>query len=249
MSNNLRIKLLNIILNYINARDWTNYDNFAEDFVDRIIESFSRDNFDINGILSKSSSTFFSLNSIDKRSFLSPQLLQRIKESWKTLAVPTSLRLENIFPEIKKVPDNEVRSVAIKLDLPESKIQDTLREAFRSKGGSPIPRRGKDSPLEVADIEHFKMIVHGRPYTFAVVVKGYRSIRGSKLSWADVSHQVTRAYSATHPDYVMLFSAKESKDGLVTALAQFAQDVGNQHMIIFIPPMDLARLLRTFRVI
>lgn len=249
MPNNLKIKLLNIILNYINARDWKNYDNFAEDFVDRIIKSFSRGNFDIDGILAKSSSTFFSLNSIDKKSFLSPQLLQRIKESWETLALPPSFQLENIFPEIKAIPDNEVISVAIKLDLPESKIQDILREAFRSKGASPIPRRGKDSPLEVADIEHFKMTVYGRQSSFAIVVKGYRSIRGSKLSWADVSHQITKAYSATHPDYIMLFSAKEPKDGLITALAQFAQDVGNQHLIIFIPPMDLARLLRAFRVI
>jgi len=246
----LRIRLLNIILNYIYARDWTNYDNFAEGLVDRILADFSEGNFDLHDILAKSPQTFFRLNSIQRKSFLSRELILRIRKSWETtLEVSPALVFSELFPEIRSIQDREVASFAAKLDIPESKIQAALRESLRARDASPISRRGKDSALEIADVEHFKMKIGGRTFTFVAIVKGYRSVGSSKISWKEISHQVTKAYSSTHPDYILLLSAREPTDGLITSITQFAQDVGNPNLTIFVPPLDLAKLLRTQHVI
>jgi hypothetical protein len=124
-----------------------------------------------------------------------------------------------------------------------------LRRALRSKGASPIPKRGKDSPLEIADVEHFRMAIAGRTLTFVAVVKGFRSVRGARLSWENIAHQISRAYSATHPDYILLMTAKEPKDGLITLLAQYARDVENPNLMIFVTPTDVAKFLKAFDAI
>ncbi|MGA2934068.1 MAG: hypothetical protein ABSD81_02815 [Methanomicrobiales archaeon] len=244
----LRIKLLNLILNYIGSHHWTNYDSFTEDFVERIIASFQVGDFDLLKIISKAPSTFFRFNSITKESFLTDGLAKKIKEIWER-EIPTIVDFVSIFPEIKRISDEEANTLIAKIGIPEEDIQNALRAALRSKGASPIPRRGKDSPLEIADIEHLRLTIASKILTFVVIVKGYGSIRSARLSWEDIAHQVTRAYSETHPDYLLILTAKEPKDGVITHLTKFAQDVGNPNLVILVTPLDLAKFLRAFGTI
>lgn len=247
-NNSLRIQLLNAILNHIVTHNWTNYDNFAEKFVERIISSFQAGEHDLQKIILKTPFTFFRLNSISKDSFLTANIVQKIEEIYRRES-PVILDFGMIFPEIKKISDEEAKTLITKIDISEHKIQNTLREALRSKGASPIPRRGKDSPLEVADIEHFKIQIANKTLTFVVIVKGHESIKSSRLSWQDISHQVTRPYFATQPDHILILTAKEPKDGVITYLTQFGQSVGKPNLVIFVTPTDLAKFLRAFGII
>jgi hypothetical protein len=247
-TDSLRIKLLNVILNHIGSRGWKNYDNFAEKLVEKIISSFQTGDCDLSKIISKSPSPFFRLNSITKDSFLSSGLIEKIEEKWKS-EITQVLDFESLFPEMKSISEKEATALVKNIEIPEEDIQNTLRKALRLKSASPIPRRGKDSSLEIADIEHFRMTVGGRTLTFAAVVKGYKSVGSVRLSWKDIANQVTRAYSATRPDYILLLTALEPKDGLITALTKYAQDVGNPNLIIFVPPMDLVKFLKAFSAI
>jgi hypothetical protein len=248
-NNDVRIRLLNIILNYISARDWKNYDNFAENLVENILDNFSRGLFELDSVVAECPSTFFSLNSITGQCFLSAEVKRRIRDSWdRSTLVREPLSFDELFPATRGISDQEVKEHAERLDVPEDKIQDAFREYFRSRGASPIPRRGKDSVLEVADIEHFSMRVRNQTYTFVAVVKGFRSVSGARISLQDIMHQVTRAYFATHPDYVLLMIAKEPKDGVITALNQFAEEVGNPNLFIYVGPVDLAKVVKILRV-
>lgn len=247
-SNDARIRLLNLILNYIYARDWKNYDNFAENLVQKILDNFSKDNFEIDPLLAECPSTFFSMNSITRQSFLDSEMKNKIRDSWERSAVGEALTFSELFPEAAGIADQEVKERAERLDVLENKIQDALRGYFRSRGAAPIPRRSKDSVLEVADLEHFGLRVRNRTYTFVVVVKGFRSVSGARISLEDIMHQVTKAYFATQPDYLLLMIAKEPRDGVITALGQFAEGIGKPNLFIYVGPVDLAKILHVLRV-
>jgi len=92
------------------------------------------------------------------------------------------------------------------------------------------------------------MRVRNQTYTFVAVVKGFRSVSGVRISLQDIMHQVTRAYFATHPDYVLLMIAKEPKDGVITTLNQFAEGVGKPNLFVYVGPVDLAKVIRILRV-
>jgi len=238
-----KIKILNIVLNYIHSRDWTNYDNFADAFVDNILANFDAGIFDLRKCLVGCSRAFFRLNSITKDRFLSQGLTTRITGVWtKSVAerLPV-LTFTDIFPELLSIPDQAVRGAAANLDVSEDKIQQSLRDALREKGASPIPNRRKDTVLEVADLEHFYLELEGIKFSFSAVVKGFRSL--SKLNWESISHQITKGYE-TRPNYIFLLSAKEPVDGVITRLVNYGDSVGNRHLVIFVPPMDVAKLLR-----
>jgi hypothetical protein len=244
----LKIKLLNIVLNYIYNRNWVNYDNFADQFVNNILIEFNNRNFDLKRALKKSGNTFFRLNPIAKDKFLSDELSEKIVDAWRkgTPSLLSILTFTDIFPEIAFILDNDVKVEVKKLDVPEDKIQEALRDALREKGASPIPRRGKDTVLEVADLEHFYLEVKGRKFSFSAVVKGYKSL--SKLNWESISHQITKAYQ-TRPDYILLLSAREPVNGVITYMTDYGESVGNKNLLLFMPPMDLAKFLKWRRII
>ena len=98
----VRIKLLNIVLNYIFSHDWVNYDGFADTFVDRVIEKFNAGVLDVREALRPNGTTFFRLNSLSKDKFLSEELFTRIVDAW-TRSVGASLPaliFADVFPEI-----------------------------------------------------------------------------------------------------------------------------------------------------
>jgi len=239
----LKIKLLNIVLNHIYNRNWVNYDNFADNFVDNILEGFNNGNFDLKKALKKSGATFFRLNSITKEKFLSNELSGKLMDAWRkaTASLLPILTFTDIFPETFSVPDSDIKEKVERLNVSEDKIQEVLRDALREKGAFPIPRRRKDTVLEIADLEHFYLEVKGRRFSFSAVVKGYKSL--SKLNWESISHQITKAYQ-TRPDYILLLSAREPVDGVITRMIDYGESVGNKNLIVFVPPMDLAKFLR-----
>jgi len=161
-----QIKILNVVQNYIQNHNWINYDNFADDFTDEMIEKFEKGDFDLGKILDKVKGSFLQLNSIQKDQFLNTIFVNTLLKSWNKAikySVPV-LRITDIFPDISKITDKDVEQLQDKLSLEESIIQNTLRDAFREKNATPIAQRGKDSPLEVADLEHFEMKIGGRDF-------------------------------------------------------------------------------------
>lgn len=231
------------------------YDD-KDDFVSRLSSTYLtnlHESGNVESFLKKSSklhTNFFKYNKIKKSTYLETifnKLSKRKSEIVLCITKP-AISIYDLFPEIKKIKDREISDVDKKLDIKEEIIQNALREAFRKKNASPIARRSKDSSLEVADIEHFHAKIRGRSFSFAVVVKGYRSLKGSKSSsrkvnWEDISHQVTKAYSRTKPDCIIVVSAREPVDSLVSEMVSYGASVGNEHLIIFVPPMDLAKFL------
>jgi hypothetical protein len=244
-NNQAKIKILNVVLNHIFSNGWVNYDSFADNFADSIFRHFGSGSFDLGECLEGYSSAFLRLNSITRDRFLSQDFSARISEAWgKAVAEqPPIILVTDVFPELLGIPDKELKESAAKLDVPEDKIQQSLRDALREKGASPIPNRGKDSALEIADLEHFYMDVKGQRYSFSAVVKGFRSISASRLNWESISYQMTKAYE-TKPDYIFVLSAKEPVDGVITRMVEYGDSVGNKHLIIFAPPIDVAKLLR-----
>jgi hypothetical protein len=84
----------------------------------------------------------------------------------------------------------------------------------------------------------------------SVVVKGYKSIKGStKLNHEAISHQIERAFQRGKPDHIILASALEPVDGLISSLEEYADSVGRPNLITLIPPLDLTKILLAYGVI
>ena len=247
--NPIKIKVLNVVQNYVQNHDWTNYDNFSDDFADELIKQFERCNFDLDKILDKTKGSFLQINDIKKEQFLNETFVKTLLKTWNKIIqynVPVC-RLTDIFPELSNISDRNVNTLQDKLKIDESIIQTALRDAFRENGATPIAQRGKDSPLEVADLEHFDMKVKYVDFSFSAVVKGYNSLSG-KMSWQDIAHQITKAYR-THPDYIIVVSAREPKDDVVSEMKIYSKDVGNPNLVLFVPPLDLLKFLLWRKII
>lgn len=247
--NQIKIKILNVVQNYVQSHDWINYDNFADDFTDEIIEQFGIRNFDLVKILDKTKGSFLQLNEIKKEQFLNETFAKSLLKSWNKIIqydVPVC-RFTDIFSELSQISDKDVIPLQDKLKIAESIIQTALRDAFRENGATPIAQRGKDSPLEVADLEHFDVRVKNVDFSFSTVVKGYNSLPG-KMRWKDIAHQITKAYR-THPDYIVVVSAREPKDDVISEMKLYAKDVGNSNLILFVPPIDLLKFLLWRKII
>ena len=239
----MKIKVYNVVLNYIQNHNWVDYDNFADNFTDELLHQFQKGNFDLEKILDSTKGSFLKLNNLKKAQFINDTFRNSILKSWnKALKCYTPVfRFSDIFSEILLISDKKAEKLSSKIaDVPEQKIQTALREALREKNASPIARRGKDSALEVADLEHFEMKISGTDFSFSIVVKGYKSIR--KLNLESIMHQLHKAYR-THPDYIILISAKDPADSVVTEMNSYSRDVGNPNLIIFVPPLDLVKFL------
>lgn len=243
-------RLRSLVWSCLRRNRWRDDDDFSLRFADELFEVMAQSEPTAEAIRSRVAhlrTNFFTLNRVSRSDFLHaieeevlPHLQGMFASSSATAVLP-----RDIFPEIDTVPI-EVQPPGDKLDIPERQIQDFLRKILRAKGASPVPFRGRDSALEVADIEHFRFPLGGRRASFAIVVKGFRSIPAQKLRWEDVAHQITKAFR-TKPDYILLVSAKEPVDGLVTQFQEYAGSVGNPHLIVFFGPADLLRLLAAHR--
>ena len=261
---------MRIILDYVLSHDWKDHRRFCSKLTEKIIKAKPQNVKELENILFSTDHPFFAFNHVSKEKFVvnfpshdvvaalkkimlvqkEQVLIQVTKEApRKPIVRPKRLTFADIFPEIRSVSIETAKKMVAKLDIPERQIQDALRDALREKGATNMVRRKSDSSLEVADLEHFTLLVDKTPPSFVAIVKGYRSVKRSRISWEDISHQVTKGYQGTQPDYVILVLAKDPVDSLVTHLANYAKTVGNPNLIILVDTIDLARFLFTRKVI
>jgi hypothetical protein len=248
----LKIAVLNIILNFILSRGWTDYDNFASKLTALILKSKPSSEKDIQRALEKSREPFFNLNRVDKNRFIeafpSKEVFSVIQEGTPV----TPLTFVDIFPETIIISISKGKKLVPLLEkLPERTIQDALLDSLREKNATNPHERRSDTVLEIADLEHFMLPIKGRPFSFACVVKGYRSMPKSHktVTWEDISHQITKAYQGTFPDYLLIVLAKDPADGLITNLINYSESVSNPNLIVMCDPVNLARFLRARKVI
>jgi hypothetical protein len=242
---NTQIAVLNIVLNFILPRGWIDYDNFASNLAKQILKSNPSSEEDIKEILRKTNGTFFRLNDIDKgrftEAFPSKEIIRVIQEQIPT----TPLTFIDVFQETTAIPILEGKGLVPSLEkLPERNIQEALLDSLREKNATNPHERHRDTVLEIADLEHFILSVKNRHFSFACVVKGYKSISRKTVTWKEISHQITKAYQGTFPDYLLIVLAKDPADGLITKLINYAKSVGNSNLIIICDPVNLARFLR-----
>jgi len=242
LQNQIKIKVYNVVLNYIQSHGWVNFDGFADDFTDEVLNQFNKGNFDLEAILTTTKGPFLALNRIKAEQFLNQSFTNSIHRAWNKamkISMPV-IRFSDIFPEVNACENSQAETKLDKLQMDEKIIQKALRDALREKGATPMPHRGKDSSVEIADIEDYNMKVKGREFSFTVVVKGYNSM--PKANPKEIMHQITRAY-ITHPDFVLLVLAKEPVDFLLTQIKLYAKDVGNSNLVIIVPPIELVKFL------
>ena len=250
LSQNTQIAVLNIILNFVLSRGWTDYDNFSSSLTEHILRISPTSEKDIREILRKAKGAFFKLNSIDKGRFIeafpSKEIVRAIQ-----VQIPTApLTFVDVFQETTDVSISEGRRLVPLLEkLSERMIQDALLDSLREKNATNPHERRKDTVLEIADLEHFVLSVKNRYNSFACVVKGYKSISRKTVTWRDISHQITKAYQGTFPDYLLVVIAKDPADGLVTKLTNYAKSIGNPNLIVMCDPVNLVRFLRARKVI
>lgn len=239
----LEITVLSEILRFIRENSCNDTDDFASKLAGLYVECLSKTTHQFATKSQEVTTNFFRRNKVKRAIFMSnlEARLAKLKLVGPTDIVPL-LRFVDIFPEIGDIDDSRVRSIDAQLKIAEEVIQTALRDALREKGASPIVRRGKDSVLEVADLEHFYMTVKDRQSSFSAVVKGYKSISAKRVSWEDIAHQITKAHR-TKPDHILFLTAKEPKDSVLSEIVSYCADVQKPHLVIFVTPMDLAKFL------
>ena len=154
---------------------------------------------------------FFSFNDLSKKHFLGRFPVQKILRRLKNISKHESpieiqirtiipkkskkspISFSDIFPEINKLDIGYAQSLIPKLDIEERDVQNAIRDALREKGAINITPRSADTPLEIADIEHFSLKVNGQWSSFVCVVKGYRSVK-KKVTFENISHQIMKVY-------------------------------------------------------
>lgn len=256
------IAIQDIVLEYILSNYWKDYQHFVRTVSERILKARPVDETSLIKTLNRLSHPFFSFNGISKKTFIDQFPAKAIIHRIKNMPKPTTVRQKiivihsqprkkkrssvtfvQIFPEISQVDLNTAKSLVNSLDIPERIIQDALRDALREKGATNMVERKSDSSLEVADLEDFTLNVKGRSYSFTAVVKGYRSIKNSKVSFEHVAHQIIKA-NDTNPDHILLVLAKPLKDGVITRLVKYGKDCGNRNLIILVDQINLSKFLR-----
>lgn len=261
------IAIQDIILEYILSNHWKDYGNFARILSEKILKARPTDDSVFVKILKRFSHPFFSFNEISKNAFVERFPCKAIIHRMRNMPEPADTRqkvivishppnkkkkskvkFDEIFPEIKRVDLETAKSLVNSLDIPERVIQDTLRDALREKGATNMVERKSDSSLEIADLEDFTLKVNRQSLSFTSVVKGYRSIGKSKVSFEDIAHQIMKA-NITNPDHILLILAKPTKNGVVTYLVKYGIDCGNRNKVILVDHVNLVRFLRVKGII
>lgn len=249
--NRVKSRLRSVLWDFIHRNKWQDFDDFSLRLADKLFEISKKSKVtvkELENALKSIRTNFFVANKVSKRTFCTELLLDLAKyvvDIVSEFLIPLSF--VDIFPEASSSKPEQITAKMASLDVAERYIQDRLRDILRTKKASPIPDRKHDTAHEVSDIEPFVMPVKGRKPRFAVIVKGYRSIHSKTLTWEEVSHQITKTFQRTKPDYIILATAKDPADGLVTSLDEYARTIGNPHLIIFVPPRDLTALLIAYK--
>jgi len=188
---------------------------------------------------------FFGLNHVERDAFVRALPSAEILAAVHRYSTSKPLTFIDVFDETSKVGINEGRGLLGKLEgLEERIIQNALRDSLREKNATNAIEREHDSPIEVADLEHFFLEIRGKWRSFAGVVKGYDSVAGKTINWEKVAHQVVKAYNRTKPDYVLLILAKNPADTVTSESTEYGKSVGNVGLVVLCDPITLTRFLR-----
>jgi len=236
-----RAQLQSDIMNLFHKNDWDDIDDFSVKLTSRMMSDQATSKPKIRKSIDSIRTNFFTVNTVSKED-VAQALFKTLGDDLPSYVYTASDRLmvKDIFPEIIKVTDEVAESRLNDFQKDERTLQDNLRRVFRKKHVS-LAKRTHDSSREVGDIEKFTMNLKGRKLTFTVVVKGHKSTKKSKLTWEDIAHQITKARRA-NPDHILVVSAKEPVDELVTSIEEYNKDISRQGCVIFIPPVDMTRI-------
>lgn len=262
------IAVQDILLEYILSNKWEDYEDFARELSERILVKYPNDEKDLLQCIKGFSHPFYSFNDVSKDRFLNRFPFKKIIRRLSTFpkqekmaqtagtVIPEKRKIElspltpsQILPEIETVAIAKASLLIDKIDLPERIIQDALRNALRERGATNITGRKSDSSLEVADLEDFSLKIGKDWHSFTSVVKGYKSLSHKLVRWEDIAHQVTKAYQATEPDYILLVLAKDPVDGVISQFVEYGQTVGKRNLILLVDPINLARFLHARKLI
>lgn len=242
---NLEIAIANIVLNAILARGWVDYDNFSSKLSNRIANNCPKSKKDLLTIVNSLQTPFFKLNKLKKSDFIGILPINEIFSLFGEYVQLSPLTFSDIFVETNKVSVDEGKSLATILkDTAESVIQNALVDSLREKNATNCRSRGKDTVLEVADLEHFILNIQGNYTSFSVVAKGFKSVGGKTITLENIAHQIMKAYNRTDPDYVLLVLAKELADSVISELVQYGKSIGNEYLVIIADPVTVARFLK-----
>jgi len=191
------------------------------------------------------SSHFFILNHIEKEAFIQLLPVEDILEAIQSDAPLRPLTFIDIFDETKKVGIDEAKRLVGELrTLDERTIQNAIRDSLREKNATNPTERRHESPLEVADHEHFSLRVKGVDTSFAGVVKGYKSVSGATITWEDIAHQVVKAFNRTKPEHVLVILAKNPADSVISEASEYGRSIGHPNLLILCDPINLVRFLK-----
>jgi len=249
---NVKSRIRSTIWDFLNTNKWKDIDDFSLDLANSLYDTLLQSSLsaeNLSRILDTIRTSFFRINKISKKQFanlLISDIGKRLVTIFDEGRARISLTTPEIFPKMNSIEDSCAKKCIEMIQGEEKFLQDSLRSILREEGASPIPQRERDTAQEIADIELFKIKLKDRMFKFAVVVKGYKSVSGKTLTWKDVTHQFVRAYQRGKPDHIILASAKEPADGLITSLEEYAQSVERPGLVIFVPPLDFAKILLAY---
>jgi len=184
------------------------------------------------------------LNKITKNQLVEILPIDEILSLFGKYTEMSPITFSDVFSETNNVSIDEGKKLVSNLaNIPEHTIQEALLDSLREKNATNCRGRTRDTVLEVADLEHFSLDVKNTPRTFAVVAKGYNSVKGKTITWEDIAHQVTKAYNRTNPDHILIVLAKNPADSVVSELVQYGKSVGNENLAVIADPLTVARFL------
>lgn len=196
-------------------------------------------------VINSFQSSFFTLNNVKRDQFIEILPLDEILGLFEKYVEMGPITFSDVFSETNNVSIDEGKKLVSTLaSVPEATIQGALLDSLREKNATNCRGRTKDTVLEVADLEHFSLGVKGTQRTFAVVAKGYNSVKGKTITWEDIAHQVTKAYNRTNPDHILMVLAKNPTDSVVSELVQYGKSVGNENLAVIADPLTVVRFLR-----
>ena len=241
----MEIAIANRVLNSVLSRGWTDYDNFSSELAYNIAKTRPRSRNELIEVINSFQCPFFTLNKITKNQFIEILPMDEILSLFGKYVEIGSITFADVFSETNNVSIDEGKELISDLaHVPEHTIQGALLDSLREKNATNCRGRTKDTVLEVADLEHFSLDVKSTPRTFAVVAKGYKSVRGKTITWEDIAHQVTKAYNRTTPDHILIVLAKNPADSVVSELVQYGKSVGNENLAIIADPLTVVRFLK-----
>ncbi|MCW4002613.1 MAG: hypothetical protein NWE95_01695 [Candidatus Bathyarchaeota archaeon] len=248
MNPRLEIAVTNRILNPVLSHGWKDYDNFSAKLARYIIKHNPTSKKELVDTIKAFENHFFNLNTIDADTLIRVLPLDDIIDLLSEHREVGPLTFSDIFPETTSVTIAEgKKAIANLATLPEDKIQEALVDSLREKSATNCRNRGKDTVLEVADLEHFSVSVKGKSTTFSCVVKGSKSLGGS-ITLEKIAHQVMKAYNRTHPQHVLVVLARNLADSVTSDLIEYGKSVGNENLVVLCDPVDLSRFLKARKI-